>query len=55
MRRGISYTESSEWIKNKGATINPKTIDDDCCLQYVVPTALDHKDIGRNPQRISKI
>ena len=55
IRRDGSYIDSSEWIKNKGATINPKNIDDDYCLQYAVTAALDHKDIGRNPQRISKI
>ena len=28
---------------------------DDYCLQCAVPAALDHKDTGRDPQRISKI
>ena len=55
MRRSGSYIKSSEWTKNKGATVNPKNIDDDYCLQYAVTAALNHKDIGRNPQRISKI
>ena len=45
----------SEWIENKRATLNPKNIHDDYCLQYAVPTALDYKDIGRNLHRISKI
>ena len=44
-----------EWIKNKGATINPKNIDDNYCFKYAVFTALDYKDIGRNAHRISKI
>ena len=55
MRRGGSYLETSDWIKNKRAAINPKNIDDDYCFQYALPAALDHKDIGRDPQRISKI
>ena len=55
MRRSGSYIKSSEWTKNKGATVKPKNIDDDYCLQYAVTAALNHKDIGRNPQRISKI
>ena len=55
MRRGGSYIEPSEWIKNKGSIINPKNIDDDYCLQYSVPAALDHKGIGKNPHRMSKI
>ena len=55
MQRGESYIESPGWIKNKKATINPKNVDDNYCLQYAVPAALDHENIGRNPQRISKI
>ena len=41
MRRGGSYLETSEWIKNKRAAINPKNIDDDYCFQYAVPAAVD--------------
>ena len=55
VQRGESYIESPEWIKNKKATINPKNINDDNCFQYSVSVALDHKNIGRDPQRISKI
>ena len=55
MRRGQSHIKSPEWLKNKKATINPKNEDDDNCLQYAVPVALDHENIGRDPQRISKI
>ena len=54
-RRVESYIKSFEWLKNRKATINPKNIDDDYCLQYAVPPALDHKNIGRDPQKISKI
>ena len=55
MRRDKSYIKSSEWLKNKKATIDPKNEDGDNCLQYAVPAALDHKNIGRDPQTISKI
>ena len=54
MRRSGLYIETPEWLKNKKAIINPKNKDDNC-LQYAVPVALDHEDIGKNPQRISKI
>ena len=40
--------------KKKGVIIKPKNMNDDYCLQYIVPAALDHKDIGRDPQGISK-
>ena len=55
MRKSESCIESPEWIKNKKATINPKNIDDDNCFQYSIPVALNHQNIGKNPQKISKI
>ena len=51
LKRGRSYIHSSEWLKNKKATINPENNDDNC-FQYVLTVALN---IGRNHQRISKI
>ena len=33
LNRGNSYNESSEWIKNKGVTINPKNTKDNNCFQ----------------------
>ena len=32
LRRGGSYTKSPEWLLHKGATINPKNVNDDECL-----------------------
>ena len=29
-RRGVSYIDFSDWIKNKKASINPKNKDDKC-------------------------
>ena len=54
MNRGGSYIDSPEWLKNKGVTINPKNDDDDC-FKYALTVALNHEEIGRKPQRISKI
>ena len=55
MRRSESYIKSSEWLKSKKATINPKNINDDNCFQYSIAVALDHKNIGIDLQRILKI
>ena len=30
LKRGGSYIKSPEWLKNKGATINPKSTDNKC-------------------------
>ena len=30
LKRGGSYIDSPEWLKNKKATINPKNNDDNC-------------------------
>ena len=54
LKRGKSYIESREWLKNKRATINPKNNDDNC-FQYAITVALNHQNIGRNHQIISKI
>ena len=53
-KRCGSYIESSDWIKNNTATINPKT-DDDKCLQYATTVVFNHEEIKRGSQRISKI
>ena len=54
LNRGGSYIMSSDWLKNKGATINPKNKDNEC-FKYAIIAALHHQEIGRNPQRISKL
>ena len=54
LKRGRSYIDSPKWLKNKGATINPKNEDDEC-FKYALTVALNHQNIGKNPQRISKI
>ena len=55
IRRSGLYIVTPEWLKNKEATINPKITDDDNCFQYSITIALDHKDIGKDPQRIKRI
>ena len=51
LNRSGSYIDSTEWLKNKKATINPKNSDDKC-FQYGITVALNHKQIKKNPQRI---
>ena len=48
------YTNSPDWIKKKKATINPQNKDDKY-FQYAATVALNHEEIKRDPQRISKI
>ena len=55
LRKGGSYIESPEWLRNKRATVNPKNKKDDKCFQYALTVALNHQNIGRDPHRISKI
>ena len=54
LNRGGSYLDSPEWLKNKKATINPKN-NDDKCFQYALTVALNHEQIKKDPQRITKI
>ena len=48
LNRGGSYIKSSDWMKSKGATINPKNNDNEC-FKYAIIPALHHQEIGRNP------
>ena len=50
-----SYIDSTDWIKNKKATINPINQKDNKCFQYAVTVALNHEETGKNPERITKI
>ena len=53
LKRGGSYIDSPEWLKNKKATINPEN--DDNCFQYALTVALSYQNIKKDLQRISKI
>ena len=44
LKRGVSYTDSFEWLKNKKATTNPK-YNADNCFESALTTALNHKQI----------
>ena len=54
LNRVESYIDSTEWLKAKGATINPKNKNNEC-FKYTITVALNHESIGRNPQRITKL
>ena len=54
LKRGGSYIDSPEWLKNKKATINPKNSDNNC-FQHALTVAFNHQNIEKNPQIISKI
>ena len=43
LKRGKWYIKSSEWLENKGATINPKNKKDNKCFQYSVILALNYE------------
>ena len=51
LSRGGSYIDSPKWVKNKKATINPKSSDDKS-FQYALTIALNYEKIKKYPQRI---
>ena len=54
-KRGKSYIDSPDWIKNKKATTNPINKKDNKCFQYAVTVALNYEKLDKNPERITKI
>ena len=54
LNRGGSYIHSLKWLKNKKESINP-TNNDDKCFKYAIIVALNHEQIKKDPQRITKI
>ena len=54
LRRCGSYIDSPEWIKSKKATTN-KQNNDKNCFKYVVIVALNHENIGKNPQKNQRL
>ena len=54
LNRGGSYVESPDWIKNKKVTINPINKKGKC-FQYTIKVALSHEEIGKHPEKITKI
>ena len=53
-RRGGSYTNSRDWIKNNKATINPKNKDDKC-FQYAVTVAFNYGETETHSKGSSNI
>ena len=52
---GGSYIDSPYWTKNKKAIINPSNKKGNKCFQYAVTVALNHGEIGKRSERITKI
>ena len=52
---GASYIDLPDWIKNKKATVNPINKKNNECFQYAVTVTLNYEEIGKNPERITKI
>ena len=50
LKRGGSYKDFPELLKNKKATINPENNDDNC-FQYALTVALNHRNIGKKPSK----
>ena len=54
LKRGESYIDSPEWLKNKGATINPKNKDNEC-FKYAITVALNHEKIKKTVKGYRKL
>ena len=55
LNHGGSYIDSPDWIKNKKTTINPINKKYNKCFQYAVIVPLNYEEVGKNPERITKI
>ena len=55
LKREKSYIKSPDWLFSKRTTINPKNNKDNKCFQYPITVALNHREIGKDSQRISTI
>ena len=53
-KRGGSYIDSPDWIKNKKDTINPKN-EDNKRFKYAATLTLNYKEIESHPERVSCI
>ena len=54
LSRGESYIDSSEWLKNKKATINFKNYCNKC-FQYALTLALNYEQTKKDPQTLPKV
>ena len=54
LKRDGSYIKSPEWLRNKRAIINPKSIDNKF-FRVAIMAALNYNEIPNHPERISKL
>ena len=54
LNRGGSYIDSLDWIRNEKPKINPVKKKGNRCFQFAVTVALNHEEIKKDPQRITK-
>ena len=54
LRRGVSYIETPKSLNSKKATINPKNAHDVYCFMHAITIALYHKELGTNPELLTK-
>ena len=54
LKKGGSYLDSPEWLKNKKVTINPKNNDDNC-FQYALTVALNYQNIEKALKECRKL
>ena len=50
-----SYIGSHDWIKNKKASINHINEKDNKYFQYTIPLLLNDQEIGKHPEKLSKV
>ena len=55
LNRGESYIDSPDWMKSKKVTINLINKKVKKCFRYTVTITLNHEEIKKDPQRITKI
>ena len=52
--RGGSYIDSPDWVNNKKAAISPINKIYNKCFGYAVTVALNHEEIGKHGEKITK-
>ena len=54
LTRGDSYVELPKWLKSKKAVINSRSKDEEC-FKWAVIGPLDHEEIKKDHQRITRL
>ena len=55
INRAGSYTDATDWIKNKKVTINSFSNKEFKSFQYAVTVALNYEEIGKHSETMTKI